>query len=131
MYLISMSKSQAKLIALLTLLTLSIIGFMIRLPNMFHHFDKELHTLFYASAFIVLGLLYPDRWLGILIALLLFGIAIEYAQEYSNKIAIRMTGKRIHGRFDSEDVRSNIVGLGIGVLLFGVYRLSFNKKAMK
>jgi hypothetical protein len=39
--------------------------------------------------------------------LLLFGIGIEWMQEVSNKIL----NKKIHGRFDPEDVFFNSVGL--------------------
>mgnify|MGYP003667583676 CR=1 len=33
-----------------TLIALSIIGFMVRLPSVFSHYDKELHFLFYFLA---------------------------------------------------------------------------------
>ena len=43
----------------------------------------------------------------IFLILLGFGIAIEYAQELSNTLL----HKRIHGRFDIEDVKANTKGL--------------------
>ena len=46
-----------------------------------------------------------------------FGIAIEYAQEYSNKLF----HKRIHGRYDVEDVHANLKGLILFSIVWGVY----------
>jgi hypothetical protein len=43
----------------------------------------------------------------IFFSLLLFGMAIEYAQGYSN----RFFRSPIHGRFDPEDVQWNLIGL--------------------
>ena len=76
----------------------SILGFMVKLPRVFHHFDKELHTIFYFIATIILTLIFPKRWLIATIGLVLFGIVIEFAQAFSNKISIRIIGKAIHGR---------------------------------
>jgi len=43
----------------------------------------------------------------IFISLYVFGAAIEYAQEYSN----RYFHKKIHGRYDIEDIQANLKGL--------------------
>jgi hypothetical protein len=91
-------------------LILSVIGFMIKLPSVFHHYDKELHTAFYFLAAGFLNILYGKNLtthIFIFFVLLGFGIAIEYAQAYSN-ILLK---KRIHGRFDIEDVKANAKGL--------------------
>jgi hypothetical protein len=45
--------------------------------------------------------------LFILVALAIFGVGIEYAQEYSN----HLVRHPFHGRFDPEDVKYNIKGL--------------------
>jgi hypothetical protein len=108
--------SPAKIVLLLIFLGVSVVGFMIKLPPVFRHADKEMHSLFYFSAAAFLNLLFAKRsilWHSIIfIALYLFGIAIEFAQEYSNKLL----HKRIHGRYDVEDVQANLKGL----LLFSV-----------
>ncbi len=92
-------------------LIISIIGFMIKLPSAFRHMDKELHALFYFLAAAFANLLYANRKITlhiiIFILLFLFGVAIEYAQAYSNTF-FRV---RIHGRFDIEDVAANTKGL--------------------
>jgi hypothetical protein len=89
----------------------AIIGFMIKLPSAFRHFDKELHAAFYFLAAAFLNVLFANtkiaRHVIIFITLYLFGIAIEYAQAYSNKFF----RQRIHGRYDPEDVQSNLNGL--------------------
>ena len=90
---------------------LSIVGFMIKLPAGFRHFDKELHSIFYFFAAAFLNLLFANKKIArhilIFIALYLFGVSIEYAQEYSNKLF----HARIHGRYDPEDIQSNLKGL--------------------
>jgi hypothetical protein len=84
---------------------------MIKLPSAFRHFDKELHSAFYFFAAAFLNLLFAQKkitiHLLIFAVLYLFGVSIEYAQEYSNKLF----HKRIHGRFDMEDIQSNVKGL--------------------
>ena len=94
----------------------AIIGFMVKLPSTFRNMDKELHATFYFLAAAFLNILLAQkkfvRHALIFGALYLFGIAIEYAQAYSNSLF----RKRIHGRFDPEDVQSNLKGL----LLFSV-----------
>lgn len=90
---------------------LTLIGFMIKLPASFRHIDKELHAGFYFLAAAVLNLFFAGtnliRHVVIFITLYLFGMAIEAAQEYSN----RFFRKRIHGRFDLEDLQGNLTGL--------------------
>ena len=84
---------------------------MLKLPSPFRKIDKELHATFYFLAAALLNILFAGirlvRHFLILISLYLFGIAIEYAQAYSNKFF----RKRIHGRFDPEDVEWNLKGL--------------------
>jgi len=90
------------------------IGFMVKLPRVFHHYDKVLHSLFYFTAAIFLYFVYPKRWYFITIGLFFFGIMIEVLQELSNKIV----GKTIHGKFDIQDIKYNTIGLFIGTLCF-------------
>jgi hypothetical protein len=89
----------------------AIIGFMVKLPSVFRHMDKELHAAFYFLAAALLNVLFAGtklvRHVIIFVALYLFSMAIEYAQEYSNKLF----HKRIHGRFDPEDLKWNLKGL--------------------
>lgn len=90
---------------------IAIIGFMIKLPSGFRHMDKELHAAFYFLAAAFLNVLFAGskltRHVIIFGALYLFGMLIEYSQAYSN----RFFSKRIHGRFDPEDIRWNLKGL--------------------
>lgn len=108
----------SKLLLCAFMFTIAAVGFIIKLPSAFHHVDKPLHTLFYFLAAAFLNILFANR--NIIVHafffgfLYLFGIAIEYAQEYSNKLMHR----RIHGRFDPEDVTANLKGL---VLFSGVW----------
>ena len=99
----------------------SIIGFMIKLPSSFRQFDKELHSLFYFLAAAFLNILFTTKKIAghifIFGSLYLFGIAIEYAQAYSNKLS----HVRIHGRYDPEDVQSNLKGLIAFSILWIVY----------
>ena len=92
----------------------SLIGFMMKLPGIFHHYDKVLHALFYFFAAIILNLIYPKRWFLITTGLFFFGVMIEFLQELSNKIV----GKTIHGKFDIQDIKYNTIGLFIGTLCF-------------
>lgn len=89
----------------------AIYGFMIKLPSGFRHIDKELHSLFYFLAAAFFNLLFVKRNLlkhvVVFVLLYLFGAGIELAQEYSN----RFFRKRIHGRYDPEDVQANLTGL--------------------
>lgn len=94
---------------------------MIKLPSVFRHFDKELHSLFYFLAAAFLNILFTNKKITIHLLifgiLYLFGMAIEYAQEYSNKFF----HKRIHGRYDIEDIQSNLKGLIAFSLLWIIY----------
>lgn len=111
----------------------AIIGFMIKLPSGFRHYDKELHSLFYFLAAAFLNILFARKnifyHILIFISLYLFGTAIEYAQEYSNKVF----HNRIHGRFDIEDVQANLKGLIIFSVCWIIYALLsmlfFSKKS--
>jgi hypothetical protein len=100
-----------KIIITVLVLGCSVLGFMIKLPAMFRHHDREMHAAFYFLAAAFFTLLFAGRnfWihLFILATLAVFGAGIEYAQEYSN----RLVRHRIHGRFDPEDVKYNIIGL--------------------
>lgn len=92
-------------------LVISFLGFMIKLPAVFRHHDRELHAAFYFLAAAFLNLLFVNRNIfkhALVFALLyLFGVSIEFAQEYSNKLL----HARIHGRYDPEDVEYNLKGL--------------------
>lgn len=84
---------------------------MVKLPSAFRHYDKELHSLFYFLAAAFLNVLFAKkkftRHILIFAFLYLLGMSIEYAQEYSNQFF----RKRIHGRYDKEDILSNLKGL--------------------
>ena len=85
----------------------SIVGFMLKLPAVFRHHDKELHFLFYFFAAAFFNFLFRKKHLLIFFGLLGFGIFIELFQSFSN----RFYSKRIHGDFDSQDVYANLSGL--------------------
>jgi hypothetical protein len=87
--------------------SIAIVGFMIKLPSVFRNYDKELHLVFYFCAALFLNVLFYKRHLIIFIFLLLFGVGIELSQQFSN----RFFNRRIHGRFDIEDVYYNLIGL--------------------
>lgn len=122
-----MASNHGKTFVIVLFLIGSTIGFMVRLPRVFSHMDKELHALFYCGTFLLLSILYPKRWLLSSFLLVLFGVLIEYAQEFSNRITLRMIGKRIHGRFDPEDIKFNLIGLGVGMVLFLIFHLISGK----
>lgn len=117
-----------KIILISILAVFSIIGFMVKLPKIFHHVDKELHMMFYFSATMIIAFFFPKRWMISSIGLALFGIIIEFAQEFSNKISIRVIGKAIHGRFDFEDVKYNLIGVFCGLMLFQIIHSSFKSR---
>jgi hypothetical protein len=96
-----------KLVLTFFCFSIAIVGFIIKLPFVFRHYDKELHSLFYFSAALFLNVLFVKRHLIIFFSLLLFGVLIEFAQEYSNKFF----RKRIHADFDKEDIYYNLKGL--------------------
>ena len=93
--------------------------------------DKELHATFYFLAAALLNVLFAKRKFlrhaAIFISLYVFGMAIEFAQAYSNKFF----RSRIHGRFDPEDIQWNLKGLiAFSVLwVFCILVLLFYKKA--
>ena len=97
------------------------IGFMMKLPSVFQNYDKMLHALFYFLAAAFLNILFVKRNLikhiAVFIFLALFGVAIEFAQEYSNKFFLN----RIHGRHDIEDIKYNFYGL----ILFSIVWIGY------
>ena len=62
--------NKRRLIVFLTVL--SIFGFMLKLPRVFHHYDKELHTAFYFSAYLFFSFLFPKKGFLIFMLLLFF-----------------------------------------------------------
>ncbi len=100
-----------KIFLLILFLVASIIGFMLKLPSVFRNNDKELHSAFYFLAAAFLNFLFIGKniiWHVLLFAaLFLLGIGIEHAQEYSNTFF----HKKIHGRYDPQDVAANLKGL--------------------
>lgn len=119
-----LTKSEMGLI--MTVLMLSFIGFMVKLPSVFRHHDRELHFLFYLLTAIFLYLNFGknkmSNYVVIFILLLIFGIGIEIMQELSNHIL----DKKIHGNFDPIDVIYNVLGL-IVATLFWAFSLIVNK----
>lgn len=110
-----------KALLLLGFLGASIIGFMVKLPSSFRQIDKELHSVFYFLAAAFLNILFAKRSIikhALIFGLLyLFGIGIEYAQEYSNTLL----RQRIHGRFDPEDLAANLKGIVAFSVLWIIY----------
>ena len=101
---------------------ITLIGFMIKLPSIFRHNDKEMHLLFYFFAAAFLNILFQKRHLIIFLFLLFFGIFVELFQQFSN----RFYTHRIHGNFDIDDVASNITGLILfSTLWFGFKTIMF------
>jgi hypothetical protein len=104
-------KAWQKVLIVLICFAIAVVGFMIKLPSGFRHIDKQLHAAFYFGAAAFLNVLFAGtkllKHVLIFIVLYLFGMAIEYSQEYSN----RFFRRRIHGRFDPEDIQSNLNGL--------------------
>jgi hypothetical protein len=107
---------------------------MLKLPASLRHMDKELHTAFYFFAAAFLNLLFGIKKIAIhlvvFIILYLLGVSIEHAQEYSNKLF----HVRIHGRYDKEDVQSNLKGLIAFSILWVIYvslRFLYNKVTAK
>jgi hypothetical protein len=118
----SKHKVWLKVFLVIAWLGVSILGFMVKLPRSFRHYDKELHATFYFLAAAFLNILFTNgkftRHILIFGLLYLFSISIEMAQEYSNKF-FRM---RIHGRYDPEDVKYNLRGLIAYSILWVAYR---------
>ena len=113
-----LTKSEIGLI--MTLLTLSFIGFIIKLPSVFRHHDSELHFLFYLLTaiffYFIFGKNRMSNHIVIFFLLLIFGIGIEVMQELSN----HLSPKKIHGKFDPKDVFYNLLGLIAATLFWGV-----------
>jgi hypothetical protein len=109
-----------------TLIVLSVIGFMVRLPGVFRYYDKELHFLFYFIAAGILNMLFAEwklsRHISIFAGLFIFGIGIELAQHFSN----RLFHSRIHGHFDKEDMFFNFMGQSLFSLSYII--LNFCKR---
>jgi hypothetical protein len=123
-----------RLLIVFACFTIAIIGFMLKLPSAFRYIDKELHTAFYFLAAAFLNILFAKgkliRHAVIFAALYFFGMAIEYGQAYSN----RFFRNRIHGRYDPEDVQSNLNGLiafSVVWLIYVVLRLIYKKATLK
>jgi hypothetical protein len=126
--------SWQKFLIVLVCFAVAIAGFMIKLPSGFRHIDKQLHAAFYFGAAAFLNLLFAGtklvRHILLFIALYLFGMVIEYAQQYSN----RFFRRRIHGRFDPEDIQSNLNGLIAFSLLWivcSIIILVYKKASLK
>ena len=119
-----MKKSDIAII--LSLVAISFIGFMIRLPSIFRHHDRELHFLFYLLISIFFNLIYAQKKIInhfiIFFVFLIFGIGIEIFQELSN----HLFDKKIHGRFDPVDIFCNVSGL-VFASLFWFFYLMVNK----
>ena len=113
-----LTKSEIGLI--MTLLTLSFIGFIIKLPSVFRHHDSELHFLFYLLTAIFFYFIFGKNRISnhvvIFFLLLIFGIGIEVMQELSN----HLLPKKIHGKLDPKDVFYNLLGLIAATLFWGV-----------
>ncbi len=116
--------STQKILLVLLCFAIAVVGFMVKLPSAFRHVDKELHAAFYFMAAAALNILFAGTKLTrhalIFLALCLFGVAIEYAQDWSNRI----THSRIHGRFDPEDIQWNLKGLIAFSVLWILYALT-------
>lgn len=111
--------NREKQLLLIILGVISTLGFMLKLPRIFHGIDKEMHTLFYFFAAFVLTALYPKKHVFIALFLAFFGVCIEVAQHLSNRLFV----KRIHGRFDIEDVIANCKGILFFSLIYLCWRL--------
>lgn len=124
----------AKIILALVCFGIAIYGFMIKLPANFRHIDRELHAVFYFLAAAFLTILFTQKKLighiVIIGSLYLFGVGIEYAQEYSNKFLHRT----IHGRFDPVDIQYNLkglIGFSIVWIIYVAISFAFNRSTPK
>jgi hypothetical protein len=113
--------TRVKIIIVIICFGIAVAGFMLRLPRLFRGIDKEMHTAFYFIAAAFLNILFAKRKLlihaCIFSFLFAFGYCIELAQDYSNTFF----RKRIHGRFDPEDISANLQGLIYFSALWLVY----------
>ena len=123
-----LTKSEMGLI--MTVLMFSFIGFMVKLPSVCRHHDRELHFLFHLLTAIFLYLNFGKNKISnhviIFIFLLIFGIGIEVIQELSNHIL----NKKIHGNFDPLDVFYNVIGLIVATLFWAfslIVKMIINK----
>ena len=102
---------------------ISYTGFMLKLPSIFAGYDKELHYAFYFFASACLSVvLYKKSSFAYLIAisiLLMFGVFIEFTQEISNDLI----GRKIHGKFDIEDIQYNFFGVITYMFFWSHYKL--------
>ncbi|MBS1763998.1 MAG: hypothetical protein JSS90_03400 [Bacteroidetes bacterium] len=100
---------------------ISCCGFLIKLPVPFRDIDTELHALFFFMAAAFLNILFKVKKLNnhlmIFGMLLLFGTLIEFAQDYSNKLL----HKTIHGKFDPNDLKYNLIGMTIFSIFWFAY----------
>lgn len=117
-------KNIGKIGLVVFLATVSMIGFMIKLPRVLGHYDKLLHLSFYVAAAVVLNYLFVKRNVlyHFIAGWVLFcaGVFIECTQELSN----HFVEKRIHGNFDPEDIIFNTMGLMLYTFFWLVWRIS-------
>lgn len=103
-------KAWYKILLTLFCFGIAIVGFVLKLPSAFRHYDKELHAAFYFLAAAFLNILFAKR--NILIHafifgfLYVFGMGIEHAQVFSKE-----QWHIPHGRYDPEDIQWNLKGL--------------------
>lgn len=116
-------KNIGKIGLVVFLTTVSMIGFMIKLPRVLGHYDKLLHFSFYLAAAVVLNYLFVRRNVlyHFIVAWVLFftGVFIECAQELSNHFVT----KRIHGNFDPEDIIFNTMGIIFYSFFWVIWRI--------
>lgn len=111
----------SKVIIVIVCFILALVGFLIKIPASLRGHDKLLHSSFYFFAAAFFHLLFRRGLILILVLLALFGVFIEYAQQWSNTI----THSHIHGRADPQDIYANLKGLavyaviGVLIVLFG------------
>lgn len=120
---LEINKKHTKKLILLTLLLIVVanICFMLKLPIAFREIDKEMHFLFYFFAAAFFNFVFSKgkliNHITIFMLLIGFGFFIEFFQQYSN----RFFHKRIHGNFDIQDIKYNI----LGILLFSVIWIKY------
>ncbi len=104
-------------------LGLSCYGFLIKLPVPFRSIDTELHALFFFIAAAFLNILFKVKKLNnhllIFGMLFLFSTLIEFTQDYSNTLL----HKKIHGNFDPNDLKYNLIGITIFSMFWFMYYL--------
>jgi len=111
---------------------LSCYCFLIKLPIPFRKIDTELHALFFFIAAAFLNGLFNVKKLNnhllIFGMLFLFSALIEFVQDYSNTLM----HKRIHGNFDPEDLKYNLLGLfSFSLIWFAYYFLTLTVKKLR